>query len=668
MNRYLTKSRFKIGLECPTRLYYTRKENEYADESIEDDFLQALAEGGFQVGELSKFLFCEDPLQENITISERSYETALSKTSEKLKSANVVIAEAAFRYENLFIRTDILVKNKSGIELYEVKAKSWGSDSDFWKPTRQGKSKLDKGWLPYLYDVAFQKYVLKKVFPNTEVKAFLILADKDIPATVEGLNQLFRIKRNGDETKICVRPGTKQSTLGDIPLKIKTVDAECEWIYANPVDVDLEGEYRFGEIIQYFSEAYKNDEKIWSSLGSKCRDCQFKTFKQNGLKSGFHECWKHLADLQDEDFKKPLVLELWGGKAGPKSFVSDAVTNGKYFLEDLEDEDYFPKSYTPKEEGLHPAERRQLQITKARNGDSSFYLDRPGLERIFGEYEPPYHFIDFETTMVALPFHAGRKPYEAIAFQYSYHLMDSKGKIEHKSEYISLTPDLPNYEFVRTLKNDLDGKAGTIFRYHQHENNYLRHIYKQLLEEREGMVPDRNELIRFIQRITHKRNGDDCWEGDCDMQDLWELVLSYYYSPQAKGSNSIKEILPAAIHDSGFIRRKYSQPIYGTSDIPSLNFKNHQWITAESGFNPYKTLPAVLAGYDNDMLDEFVPAIDDVRDGGAAMMAYAYLQFTDVPPLQKEQIRKALLRYCELDTMAMVMIWEFWGNEIGVFG
>jgi hypothetical protein len=29
-------------------------------------------------------------------------------------------------------------------------------------------------------------------------------------------------------------------------------------------------------------------------------------------------------------------------------------------------------------------------------------------------------------------------------------------------------------------------------------------------------------------------------------------------------------------------------------------------------------------------------------------------------------IENALYRYCN-DTMAVVMIWEFWGNEIGLF-
>ncbi len=47
--RHLTKSRFKLAVECPTKLFYTSKKN-YRDLKQEDSFLQALADGGFQVG------------------------------------------------------------------------------------------------------------------------------------------------------------------------------------------------------------------------------------------------------------------------------------------------------------------------------------------------------------------------------------------------------------------------------------------------------------------------------------------------------------------------------------------------------------------------------------------------------------------------------------------
>ena len=54
--RYLTKSRFKLALECPTKLYYTRKP-EYENQSDTDTFLKALADGGFQVEELARMQY-----------------------------------------------------------------------------------------------------------------------------------------------------------------------------------------------------------------------------------------------------------------------------------------------------------------------------------------------------------------------------------------------------------------------------------------------------------------------------------------------------------------------------------------------------------------------------------------------------------------------------------
>ena len=38
------------------------------------------------------------------------------------------------------------------------------------------------------------------------------------------------------------------------------------------------------------------------------------------------------------------------------------------------------------------------------------------------------------------------------------------------------------------------------------------------------------------------------------------------------------------------------------------------------------------------------------------MTAYAYLQFSDIEANLRGNIKDSLLKYCELDTMAMVMI------------
>ena len=137
-NRYLTKSRFKLAMECPTKLYYTNKE-EYINQNIEDSFLIALAEGGFQVGELAKHYFAG-----GYDIESLDYYEALRITNELLMRENVIIYEAAIKYENFFIRTDILIKKGRNIELIEVKAKS---ADDFYNTNG-----IKPAWMPYLLD------------------------------------------------------------------------------------------------------------------------------------------------------------------------------------------------------------------------------------------------------------------------------------------------------------------------------------------------------------------------------------------------------------------------------------------------------------------------------------------------------------------------------------
>jgi hypothetical protein len=673
---YFTKSRFRLALECPTKVYYGSNKTEYANQNVEDPFLMALAEGGYQVGELAKYLFCDDPVAGDITIDELDYQKSLDLTDQKRsKEGSVVIAEAAFRYNDFFVRTDLMVEDQDSIRLYEVKAKSWDEQVVFLKSGVRGKNKgrqyLEKDWSIYLYDIAFQKWVVSKANPRKKVIAHLVLADKTTDTTIEGLNQLFKIDRKGTRINITVREGINRQDLGRIPLKVINVEQECDWIFANPVSIELEDQMGFVDLVHFLAEKYLDNERVWSNqLGRKCKDCEFTNSGSGaGLKSGFHECWKKLANCTDQSLKESLILELWCGKVGPVPVLSNAIERGIFHLKHADESLYLSSNYIrTSETTLDPTQRRNLQILKSKNNDYTPYLDLPGLSEIFEEFKAPYHFIDFETTAVALPFHKSRRPYEAIAFQYSYHLMDEKGNISHQNQFLSFEKGkFPNYDFLRSLKKDLSGMPGTIFRYHQHENNYLNHIYKQLLEESITEVPDKSELLAFIREIAHPtQDTPDRWEPVNDMVDLYELVLNHFYSLYARGSNSIKDILPAVIRSSGYIQQKYSQPVYGTAAMPSLNFKTaHTWIEENKGLNPYRTLPELFSEIDKIRFELTDSSLTELNNGGAAMIAYAYLQFTDISEEQRQIYRDGLLRYCELDTLAMVMIWDYWGHELG---
>ena len=657
--RYLTKSRFKLALDCETKLFYTRKP-EYPDTSTDDSFLESLAEGGFQVGELARLYH-----PGGVMVNEREYEKPLKLTNELLKQENVIIYEPAFLFDNCFIRADVLVKEGNKVDLIEVKSKSFGgTDSmDFLK----ANGNLDSGWQPYVYDVAFQKYVLMNAFPQFEIRSYLMLADKNAEASVDGLNQKFMIIRDKKkdrnvEVEIC--GDVSPESLGkEILIKVK-VDDLVDRIFAG-TDMDDPPAMPFFDRIKHLADHYSGDEKIVSPLGASCGECEFRCSEEEraeGKQDGFRECWKSLAGFTDSDFDRPSIFDLWDFRK-----KSRMIEEQKYFLEELNDEDIGESA--PRLYGMSRTDRQRKQVFKAITGDKSMYLLKDELKEEMDSWKYPLHFIDFETSAVAIPFYKGMRPYEGIAFQFSHHRVESDGRITHAGEYLNVEHGkFPNFDFVRKLKAQLENDEGSVFMYSYHENTYLNIIYRQLRKSTDEEVPDRDELCSWIETITSPSNSQaEGWDiGSRKMVDLCDVIKKYYFDPFTNGSNSLKNVLPAVLNRSKYIQEKYAKPIYGTPAMPSLNFTNQIWIEKyDRGIkNPYDLLPPLFQDISNEELQQFITD-PDLKEGGAAMMAYARMQFSEMPETKRKNVIKGLLRYCELDTFAMVLIWEFFAIEFG---
>ena len=253
----------------------------------------------------------------------------------------------------------------------------------------------------------------------------------------------------------------------------------------------------------------------------------------------------------------------------------------------------------------------------------------------------PLHFIDFETSSVAIPFNKGRRPYEGVAFQFSHHIVSKGGSIEHVGEYLNTERGVfPNYDFVRQLKSQLENDKGTIFRYAPHENTYLNLIYRQLLAD-DSKISDKDELCEFIKSITKSVGSSiEKWEGPRSMVDMWSLVKRYYYSPQTKGSNSIKAVLPAILNSSEYLQKKYSAPIYG-KEIKSHNFIDWKWIETKDGvvIDPYKRLPEMF----QDISDKNMTVLsedDELASGAAALTAYGKCNFQKLVIMKRKSFAR----------------------------
>lgn len=57
-----------------------------------------------------------------------------------------------------------------------------------------------------------------------------------------------------------------------------------------------------------------------------------------------------------------------------------------------------------------------------------------------------------------------------------------------------------------------------------------------------------------------------------------------------------------------------------------------------------------------------------LAEGGAATTAWARIQFEETDALEVDRVAAALRRYCELDTLAMVMVYEAWRDWLGSAG
>ena len=663
---YFTKSAFKRSLECVTQLYYYNNKDLYYNASLDNEFLLALAKGGYQVGELAKFYFCEEPEKELISIDSLDYDDALKKTDEALnRSENVIISEAAFKFKNLFIRVDLLVRNGNEINIYEVKAKSYDSEEKLLKAKGSG---VNSKWSEYLYDVAFQRFVVKHALEGQgfNIKTYLLLVNKDAISSIDGLHQNFKVYSEGNKIKVVTKSGVTRKDLGTPILIPVNTDEICDRIESEfPMPSDFKEGISFEEFIWQAAEINFSDEKVITPVGAKCKGCSFltSTNEASTTKSGFLECWKSAMGLPE--INGTLITDLWTGGAGSRSITDELARAGKFYIQSIEESDIAPISFPKKAAiGLTPHLRRMEQINREKQKTNQSYFDADGLASEMDSWNYPLHMIDFETSAVAVPFFKGLRPYEGVAFQFSHHIIDKDWKISHETQFLSFEPGVfPNYEFVRSLKNALSNDDGTIFRYHNHENTYLNMIYWQL-NSRTDAPPDKKELMDFIDEITHDNSRNHT--GTRDMVDLYKLVLQYYYSPIAKGSNSLKQILPAIIAESEYLKKKYGTAgIYGKgNEIHSLNFDDHIWIKPEYKYNPYKTLPKVFENYDQEILDLLVKDMEEVADGGTAMTAYNYLQFSEIPINQRKRIAESLLKYCELDTLAMVLLLESWKDKI----
>ena len=270
--------------------------------------------------------------------------------------------------------------------------------------------------------------------------------------------------------------------------------------------------------------------------------------------SFYGTCWKDVPEYSVFDIAN-LKME--------KKF--ELYNNGHVKFEDI-----------PEEYKLNDKQRMQVDC----HIDNKMVFDKKAVKEFLSGIKYPIYFMDFETFMPAVPMFDNSKPYQQIAFQYSLHYQENEdSRLEHY-EFLADAEGDPRVPFITKLLEDTKGR-GVILVFNQtFEITRLREIARDFPEFAD-------EIEKRINRVA-------------DL--MIPFQKRYYYTPEMKGSYSIKYVLPAL--------------------VPEMSY---------------------------DKLE--------IKEGGTASLAFESLYYED-DIFKREKIRENLLEYCKMDTRAMVEVFD----------
>jgi hypothetical protein len=261
-------------------------------------------------------------------------------------------------------------------------------------------------------------------------------------------------------------------------------------------------------------------------------------------------------------------------------------------------------------------QRRQIDLTR---NSTAWYSDE--LRSTIGNLQYPLHFIDFEISRLALPYHARMRPYGQVAFQWSAHTVSEPGAAPVHREWLNTVNTWPNKSFVTSLR-DAIGDSGSVLTWSAFEGVSLKAIDAEL----EIFDETDPEVAAWIKSAV---------DPETRMVDMCKWAANDFYHPGMKGRTSIKVVMDA---------------LWKSDPQMWAQFTEWTGLPASESTDPYSALPAItINGIEQD-----------VREGTGAMRAYEEMMYgVELENADAKAAWAQLLRqYCELDTLSMVLIFE----------
>ncbi|BBC23457.1 DUF2779 domain-containing protein [Pseudanabaena sp. ABRG5-3] len=624
---YLTKSDLKTARSCSTKLYY--KKLGYPTVDRVDPYTRILADGNFIISKIAHLLYPEGIYISANLNSDESIANAVQETITYLQQEHVVLFEPVLYAAHKLARADILVKQGDRIEIIEIRAKGFDSAAhedlikyrnlSLFRNKRTGK--VGGEWRYIIEDIAYQVGILQEMLAehlpsvDMQIYPYLLAPDRAKTTQIDHLASYFQIQRLS----------THRNSFSKFNGIAVNFTGNLQEIYNDQLLTKVNIETEVSELIsptiasahKYIDYLIEQSPELFAPISKSCKGCEYRASDRDP-RDGFRECWGDLADVENH------VLELYqmgriGGHETP--LVNEMIQQKKVSMFDVPLEELNDYTYSYRQ-------LIQIEYTQKNKEWISEHLPQ-----IVKQIEYPIHFIDFETSRMAIPYRAGMRPYEQVAFQWSCHTIPAPDAEPIQTEWLDLNNIFPNFQFAESLMECL-GDRGTILTWATHENSVLRDIYYQM-QTYDYHNPQLQTWLANTAKLGNK--------GKSHLVDMNALTLKHYFHPLMKGRTSLKCVLPAVWKTNPYLHEiPYFQEYYREVDGEI--------------FSPYDVLPQLQIG----------DRIQVVNEGAGAMLAYQDLMYGELrdldDPSVRSQWKELLYQYCRLDTMAMVIIWTHWQN------
>ena len=375
--------------------------------------------------------------------------------------------------------------------------------------------------------------------------------------------KIYEVKSSTSVSETCINDAALQYyVISNLGIKVK--DFSIVFInnqYIRQGKLDLKELFTIESVLELilpFQESVEENVRRFKKVLSQRRipDIDIGEHCYNPYICGFFNyCRKHIPENSIFDFSGMHLSKKY-----------DLYREGIIKMEDV------PGNYP-----LNKNNKLQLDVYKSRKP----VIDRNEINNFLDDLTYPLYFMDFETFQPAVPLFDNSKPYQQIPFQYSVHFKGKKdGEIKH-FEFIGDSGIDPRIKFIEGLLKNTNHDNGDII------------VYNKAFE-----ITRLKEIVRDFPQYA-----DDIEKLILRIKDLMiPFQRRYYYTPEMRGSYSIKSVLPAL--------------------VPELSYSNLE-----------------------------------INEGGLASIAYESIQ-TETDLMFIADIKEQLLKYCKLDTIAMVRILE----------